>query len=61
MPRSDKEKGLKTVFFGGDQLTEERARNVQMAIDKTEEQRKKDLRDCGQRMRIGMPSGLHMM
>lgn len=31
VPRSDKEKGLKTVFFGGDQLTEERARNVQMA------------------------------
>ena len=31
VPRSDKEKGLKTVFSGGDQLTEERARNVQMA------------------------------
>lgn len=60
VPRSDKEKGLKTVFFGGDQLTEERARNVQMARQDGK-QRKKDLRDCGQRMRIGMPSGLHMM
>lgn len=27
----NEESGLKTVFFGGDQLTEERARNVQMA------------------------------
>lgn len=31
IPKVNEESGLKTVFFGGDQLTEERARNVQMA------------------------------
>ena len=31
IPKVKEESGLKTVFFGGDQLTEERARNVQKA------------------------------
>ena len=41
IPKVNEESGLKTVSFGGDQLTEERARNVQMgrSDERTKEER----------------------